>query len=80
MRRTKLDKQLRFREALGHLLRNRRQEMMLSQEELGEAAAVSQASISNYETGRSEVPLSVLLCLCSELQISPADLIAHLDI
>lgn len=80
MQRRTTSRQIRFRRSLGNLLRGRRQELMLSQGELADAVAVTQASISNYETGRSEAPLSILLCLCKELRLHPAELVAYLDI
>jgi len=53
--------------------------MQLSQITLARAVAVTQGSISNYENGRSEAPLSVLLLVCKELQLSLSDLVSDLE-
>mgnify|MGYP001158561700 CR=1 FL=1 len=42
----------------------------ISQEELAFAVDITQASISNYENGRSETPLSVLLAVADFFGIS----------
>ncbi|MQA00684.1 MAG: helix-turn-helix domain-containing protein [Dehalococcoidia bacterium] len=67
-----------FRRSLGGVLRQRRLELKLSQEDLAWAVEVTQGSISNYENGRSEVPLSLLLAMCDELQLRPTDVLDRL--
>ena len=47
----------------------------ISQEELAFAVDITQASISNYENGRSETPLSVLIAVATFLEISLLDLL-----
>ncbi|TAJ21356.1 MAG: XRE family transcriptional regulator [Dehalococcoidia bacterium] len=69
---------VRFRRALGRVVRDRRRELCLSQGDLASAVDVTQGSISNYENGRTEVPLSVLLVMCEQLRIQPMDVIAML--
>lgn len=69
---------VRFRRALGRMVRDRRRELCLSQGDLASAVEVTQGSISNYENGRTEVPLSVLLVMCEQLRIQPMDVIAML--
>ncbi len=36
---------------------------------------VAQGSISNYEIGRNDIPLSVLIAICHALHVSPAQLL-----
>lgn len=69
-----------FRRSLGSVLRDRRVELRLSQEHLAGMVEVTQSSISNYETGRTEAPLSLVLRLCHELSIPPVDLLERLEI
>jgi DNA-binding XRE family transcriptional regulator len=59
---------------LGASLRSRRQAIHMSQGELGAAAGLSQATISNYEKGRREIPLHVFVTLCHILDIPPLSL------
>ncbi len=66
---------LAFRRRLGAVLRERRLELRLSQEDIAWAVDVTQGTISNYESGRSEVPLSVLLEMCEHLQFHSSDLL-----
>lgn len=66
-----------FTLAVGAALRSRRLEKKFSQEELAWQAGVAQGSISNYEIGRSDIPLTVLLRICSALEINPADLVPN---
>lgn len=65
--------------SLGATIRRRRLELKRSQADLAGAVAVTQASISNYETGRREPPLSLLLCVWDELDLSPFDLLWQLE-
>lgn len=59
-----------LRAEVGARLRRLREERHISQEEIAFAAEVTQASISNYENGRNEIPLSVLLSVCDFLGVS----------
>ncbi len=67
-----------FRLQVGAALRRRRLELGLSQEEVAWEADVAQGSISNYEIGRNDIPLTVLLRICHALDLSPVDLIPRL--
>lgn len=58
-----------LRAEVGARLRLLREERHISQEEIAFAADVTQASISNYENGRNEIPLSVLLSVCDFLGV-----------
>ncbi|RLT37438.1 MAG: XRE family transcriptional regulator [Chloroflexi bacterium] len=68
-----------FREEVGHRLRNRRESLGLSQEEVAWAAGVAQGSISHYEQGKTEIPLSVLIEICRRFGISPIEIVPSLD-
>ena len=52
-----------------------REQRRISQEEIAFAAEVTQASISNYENGRNEIPLSVLLAVCDYLGVPLAEML-----
>jgi len=58
-----------LRAEVGARLRFLREERHISQEEIAFAGDVTQASISNYENGRNEIPLSVLLSVCDFLSV-----------
>lgn len=53
-----------LRVTLGRSLRELRVRHRQSQEAVAWAADVTQGSISNYEAGRNEIPLSVLMSIC----------------
>lgn len=61
-RRSALSRELRLQ--VGPRLRELRLRHRESQEAVAWAADVTQGSISNYENGRNEVPLSVLISIC----------------
>lgn len=61
-RRKALSRELRLQ--MGPRLRELRIRHRESQEAVAWAADVTQGSISNYENGRNEVPLSVLISIC----------------
>ena len=63
-----------FRSNLGAGLRQRRLELNLTQEDMAWVVEVTQGTISNYENGRSEVPLSVLIEMCDHLHLQPSEL------
>lgn len=67
-----------FCEEVGHRLRNRREALGLSQEEIAWASGVAQGSISYYEQGKIEIPLSVLIEICRRLEISPIEIVPSL--
>ncbi len=64
-----------LRAEVGARLRLLREERHISQEEIAFAAEVTQASISNYENGRNEIPLSVLLSICDFLAVPLSELL-----
>ena len=64
-----------LRAEVGARLRLIREERRISQEEIAFAAEVTQASISNYENGRNEIPLSVLLSVCDFLSVPLAEML-----
>lgn len=68
----------RFHREIGERLRDRRTALGLSQEALAWEADVAQATISNYENGRHDIPISVLIALCRALAASPLDLVPDL--
>ena len=73
------DRQTRaFRVAIGDRLRSRRLALGLTQEDLAWDGGVSQGSVSLYEQGKLEVPLSVLITLCRVLRISALEICPEL--
>lgn len=66
-----------FRRDIGERLREVRIAKGLSQEELALEIDVAQGSISNYEIGRSDIPLSVLIAICHALRVSPGQFLPH---
>ena len=64
-----------LRAEVGARLRLLREERHISQEEIAFAAEVTQASISNYENGRNEIPLSVLLSVCDFLGVPLSEML-----
>jgi len=64
-----------LRAEVGARLRLLREERHISQEEIAFAAEVTQASISNYENGRNEIPLSVLLSVCDFLSVPLSEML-----
>jgi len=70
-RRRVLSNQLRRQ--IGLRLRELRVQHSESQEVVAWAADVSQGTISNYESGRNEIPLSVLMSICEYFNTSLAE-------
>ena len=68
-----ISRDLRFEVSIR--LKRIRQRREISQEELAFAVEMSQASISNYENGRCEMPLSVLISVCDFLGVPVGDLL-----
>lgn len=54
---------------LGSRIKKRREDLQISQEELGKKAEIGRPSISNIEKGRQKPPLSVIYKICSHLDI-----------
>lgn len=63
------------RAEVGRRLREVRRESGLTQAELAQAARIGQASLSNYENGKRELPLPVAENLVGALAISLGDLL-----
>lgn len=59
---------------VGRRLREARSRRGLSQSEVSQSAGITQASLSNYETGKRELPLSTILNLAAALDVSLGDL------
>jgi transcriptional regulator with XRE-family HTH domain len=58
-----------FRRVLGSSLREYRQRAGLSQIEMAETLGLAPSTLSNYESGKSEPPLTLILLFCHELRI-----------
>lgn len=69
-----------LRAEVGARLRLLREERHISQEEIAFAAEVTQASISNYENGRNEIPLSVLLSVCDFLSVPLSEMLPMVNL
>lgn len=63
------------RRAVGGRIREWRMERELSQAEVARHAGITQASLSNYENGKRDLPLSTLLGVASALNVSLGDLL-----
>lgn len=69
-RRKRTDEDLSEATSIGAKLREARERGRLTQAELGaKIGGRSQRTVSNYESGKSSVPLSVLLRICEELNV-----------
>ena len=66
--------QARRRET-GERLRYWRTRRQVSQSEVARAAGITQASLSNYETGKRELPMSTALAIASVLDITLGDVL-----
>jgi transcriptional regulator with XRE-family HTH domain len=65
---------------LGHLIKRRRTELGISQEELGLRANLDRTYISGLERGVRNPSLTALVSLASGLGISVSNLLDHLEI
>ncbi len=63
------------RAAVGERLREWRLRRELSQTEVARVAGITQASLSNYETGKRDMPLSTFLGVVGALDVSVGDLL-----
>lgn len=68
------------RRAIGRRLREWRLKRELSQAEVARGAGITQASLSNYETGKRDLPLSTLLGVSRALNVGVGDLLDVPDI
>ena len=58
---------------LGDYIKQKRQELKLTQAELGKLLHITPQGLSNYENGKSKIPLSLVLDLCLYLKININD-------
>ena len=63
------------RRAIGRRLREWRFKRDLSQADVARVSGITQASLSNYETGKRDLPLSTFLRVASALDVSVGDLL-----
>lgn len=62
--------------ALGKLVRYRRKEMKLTQEELAELAGVSASFLGHIERGTRVLSLETFVALCNTLHYTPNEMLA----
>ena len=60
---------------LGAYLRAKRQQVGVSQEQLGELIGMSRQSVSNVEAGRYPVQFHVFMQMCAALYVDPAEVV-----
>jgi|GEM_PF-2457592 len=68
------------RRETGERLRYWRMRRQCSQAEVARAAGITQASLSNYETGKRELPMSTALSIVSALDVTLGDIIEVGDV
>ena len=68
------------RAAVGERLREWRLRRELSQTEVARVAGITQASLSNYETGKRDMPLSTFLGVVGALDVAVGDLLEIPDV
>ncbi len=68
------------RRATGQRLRQWRMKRKRSQADIASTAGITQASLSNYETGKRELPTSTALSVAAALDISLGDVLNLSDI
>ena len=71
---------LEHRTKLGQQLRTLRRKAGRSQTEVSKGAGITQASLSNYETGKREVPLSTALNIAAELDVPFSSIVETSDV
>ena len=64
-----------LRADVGHQIRTWRLRRELSQTEVAKRSGITQASLSNYETGKRDLPLSTLVGVAAALNVSIGDLL-----
>ena len=60
---------------IGKFIAQKRREINLTQEQLGERLGISHKSVSKWETGKSMPDYSIITPLCQELNISISELL-----
>ena len=68
------------RAEVGQKLRELRKRRGRSQADVSNHAGITQASLSNYETGKRELPLSTALNLAAELDVPFGDIMETSDV
>jgi transcriptional regulator with XRE-family HTH domain len=68
------------RRAVGQRIREWRSRRELSQADVARSAGITQASLSNYENGKRDMPLSTLLGVTSALNVSLGDVLDVPDV
>ena len=63
------------RRAVGQRIREWRLRRELSQADVARSAGITQASLSNYENGKRDMPLSTLLGVTGALNVSLGDVL-----
>lgn len=71
---------MNHRVEVGRRLRQARRRRGLSQSEVSQSAGITQASLSNYETGKRELPLSTVLNIAAALDVSLGELMEIPDV
>lgn len=69
-----------IRKNLGVRIREWRLQREMSQADVARRAGITQASLSNYETGKRDMPLSTFLGVASALNVSLGDLLELPDV
>lgn len=69
------DTSIERRREVGRRIREWRQKRGLSQVELIARVGIAQASLSNYERGKRDLPLSTFLAILAALDIGAAELL-----
>lgn len=79
---TRMDDQTRtaLRSDVGVKIREWRLRRELSQADVARRAGITQASLSNYENGKRDMPLSTLMGVASALNVSLGDLLELPDV
>lgn len=68
------------RRAVGQRIREWRLRRELSQADVARSAGITQASLSNYENGKRDMPLSTLLGVTGALNVSLGDVLDVPDV
>jgi len=61
--------------SVGNVIRNRREDLGLSQDELGHLAGLHRTYIGSVERGERNATLSSLIAICGALQLQPNELL-----
>ncbi|HEV2292799.1 MAG TPA: helix-turn-helix transcriptional regulator [Tepidisphaeraceae bacterium] len=66
--------------ALGAVIRRRREDVGLSQDELGHLSGLHRTYVGSVERGERNLTLSSLIALCRALQIAPHQLLQRVNL